>query len=64
LATQVRALCEKADIGEIELIDFIGPMGMSDPDDKTLANLDEESLQTLINQWDEFADRIKEQRPQ
>jgi recombination protein RecT len=62
LAAQVRGRCEVDDIGEMELIEFVGPLGMSDPDDKVLEDLNEESLQNITDRWSDITDQIKASR--
>lgn len=64
VANEVRALCEKDDIGEIELIKYVEDLGMSNPGDKTLEALQEPDLANIVERWDELAAGIKEARAQ
>jgi len=62
LVNKVRGLCEGGDIGEIELIKYVESLGMSSPEDKTLNDLEQDNLQTIIERWDDLVDGIREER--
>lgn len=63
-AKQVRELCEKDDIGEIELIKYVEDLGMSVPGDKVLEDLQVPDLENIVDRWDDLASGIKEARAQ
>ncbi len=61
LVTKVRDLCEKSDVGEITLIRYVENMGMSNPEDKTLKDLQDADLEHIAERWDDLVAGINEE---
>lgn len=60
-AASLRELCKRDSITEADLIDFADSIALCDKTKiKTIDKLSQQSIATLIGQWDEFQNKIKE----
>lgn len=59
-AEKVTKLCESEGIKEADLIEFLGSIAMAEDSEKKIEDLSAETLTTVLDQWDEFSEKIKE----
>lgn len=60
-ADSVRALCERDDIPENDLLVYCRGIMLADAKHKSLNQLPQESIATLIDQWEEISSKMKEE---